>query len=271
VSGPNVATPIGNNFSIAVLAASGQDTDTAVALSSDLQLPLCPSPPTATDALEYGAFLVCDSHALLLQQTGRSAPGPITVDFASAAMRHRRHGSHNELLGKAVGSAKKPGIHVLDATAGLGRDSFILADLGCNVSLCERNDIVARMLESGLRVAGASEDPWVRAVVQKMTLHAHDARALSDVELRGVDVIYLDPMFPERGKKAKVKKEMALLHELLGSAEDGDELLLWALQQDVARVVVKRPPRAPALAEQKPSHNIAGKAVRYDVYVLRGL
>ncbi len=260
-----------NGFSIAVLAASDRDEAAALALSGELQLPLCPTSTRPRDALEFHALVICSSQGISLQQTGPAAPGPIAVEFGSAAMRHRRRGSHNELLGKAVGLVKKPGMHVLDATAGLGRDSFILADLGCRVSMCERNTIIARMLETGLADAAVSDDAWLRAVVQKMTLHPTDARALNDTELQGIDVIYLDPMFPERDKRARVKKEMALFHQLLGPGDDADELLLWAVGQNVARVVVKRSPRAPELAGRKPSHIIAGKAVRYDVYVLRGL
>ena len=266
-----MAATLANEFSIAVQAASERDEGVAQALSSELQLQLCPTATHPRDALNFQALVICSSGEISLQQTGRAAPGPIAVEFGNAAMRHRRRGSHNELLGKAVGLVKKPGLYVLDATAGLGRDSFILADLGCQVSMCERNGIIARMLECGLGIAATSDDAWLREVVQKMTLRPAEARALSDTDLQGIDVIYLDPMFPERGKRARVKKEMALFHQLLGSQDDADELLLWALDQDVARVVVKRPPRAPELAGRKPSHIIEGKAVRYDVYVLRGL
>jgi len=259
------------NYSIAVLPATVEDEATSCALASQLQLPLCPIATRPRDCDDFRALLICSADKLSLQQTGRHAPGPVVVEFGSAAMRHRRRGGHNELLGKAVGLGKKPQMHILDATAGLGRDSFILADLGCRVTLCERNKIIAGMLTSGLRMATASEDAWLRSAIQRMDLQLDDARSLGTATLQGVDVIYLDPMFPDRGKRAKVKKEMALFHELLGAGEDADELLLWALQQDVARVVVKRPPKAPELAGRKPSHTISGKAVRYDVYVLRRL
>jgi 16S rRNA (guanine1516-N2)-methyltransferase len=92
--------------------------------------------------------------------------------------------------------------------------------------------------------------------------------------LQDVDVIYLDPMFPPRRKSAAVRKEMALFHSLLARTldpQDADALLLWALRQDTARVVVKRPAKAPCLAAKEPSHTISGKAVRYDVYVHRKL
>ncbi len=260
----------GGDFSLAVVAAAMQDEPAASALAQELQLPLCPVGTSAKDCTSYNSLLVCSAGVLALQQTGRAAPGPVVVEFGSAAMRHRRHGGHNELLGKAVGLAKKAQLHVLDATAGLGRDSFILADLGCRVNLCERNPVVAKMLASGLASAATSDDAWLREVGQRMALHPGDARTLNLGE-QAFDVIYLDPMFPERDKRAKVKKEMALFHHLLGAADDADQLLLWALQRDVARVVVKRPPRAPELAGRKPSHSISGKAVRYDVYVSRAL
>ncbi len=258
-------------LSVAVLPATALDESQASELASDLQLPLCPTSTRPRDCTGYSVLLILNKGCIALQQTGRGAPGPVAVEFGNAAMRHRRRDGHNELLGRAVGLAKKSSLHALDATAGLGRDSFVLADLGCRVSLCERNAIVAKMLSSGLAAAVGSDDNWLRQVAGRMTLHAGDAGSLTESVLAAVDVIYLDPMFPHSGKSAGVKKEMALLQRLLGQQNDADDLLVWALQQDVARVVVKRPPRAAELAGRKPSHVIAGKAVRYDIYVLRAL
>ena len=98
--------------------------------------------------------------------------------------------------------------------------------------------------------------------------------SLAESFLAGVDVICLDPMFPQRDKSAAVKKEMVLFQALLetdASPDAADQLLAWALLQDVARVVVKRPVRAPHLGETQPSHAVSGKAVRFDVYVKRAL
>ncbi len=189
-------------------------------------------------------------------------------------MRHRRGAGHNELLGRAVGVGKKTPLRVLDATAGLGRDAFVLADLGCEVLMSEREPGVFELLNAGLQTARSLDDVWLRGVLERMRLVAGDARQVCAGEQPGPDVIYLDPMFPQRGKSAAVKKEMALLQLLLDTGavqSDADDLLRWALAQDVARVVVKRPPRAPRLAGRDPSHEISGKAVRYDVYVRRKL
>ena len=83
------------------------------------------------------------------------------------------------------------------------------------------------------------------------------------------DVVYLDPMFPERRKSAAVKKKFQLLHRLERPCEDseGEELLAAAIAARPRKVVVKRPVKGPYLANVKPSHSVAGKVVRYDVIV----
>jgi 16S rRNA (guanine1516-N2)-methyltransferase len=248
------------------------DEARAAELARDLDLPLLPAAMNPRDCAQVRVALVVEAGTLRLQQTGPRAPGPVRVDFGSAAMRHRRRGGHNELLGRAVGVGKVSPLVVLDATAGLGRDSFVLADLGCRVTLCEREALVQAMLRSALDGAVAEGDSWLTQVVSRMTLSAGDARELAPGRLAGHEVIYLDPMFPERDKSAAVKKEMALFQALFHDsypAEDAENLLGWALAQDVARVVVKRPPRAPLLGASHPSHQLSSKAVRYDVYTLR--
>ena len=260
--------------SLALLAATAEDDESATELAHRLSLPLLPTGTDPAVNAQVEAVLVVRSGSVFLQQTGRAAPGPVAAEFGGTAMRHRRRSGHNELLGRAVGVGKKPQLRVLDATAGLGRDSFVLADLGCDVILCERNPVIAEILRAGMDTAVAVSDRWLDDVMGRMQLCPGDARDMPGSRLRGVDVIYLDPMFPPRDKSAAVKKEMALFQLLLDKAaggQDANELLLWALQQDVARVVVKRPPRAPNLAQRQPSHCISGKAVRYDVYVRRKL
>lgn len=280
--------------SIAIQAATGKDAAQAELLSRELGLPLLPPGTDAGGWVGHDAVLLVGEAGISLQQTrpvgaagrksrrltppgrapGQLMPGPVTVDFGSAAMRHRRRAGQNELLGRAVGVSGRPGLEVLDATAGLGRDGFILADMGCVVTLCERQPVIAAMLGRAMQLALASGDAWLEQVVARMRLYAGDARTLAADSIGDTQVIYLDPMFPERDKSAAVKKEMALFQLLLeneSAGQDDEELLYWAMQQDVARVVVKRPPRAPSLGGQKPSHQLAGKAVRFDVYVRRAL
>ncbi len=256
---------------VAVLAASGRDAAVAERLADELGLSLLPPAAATAELGAVQAVLVVEDGSLRLAQTGPGAPGPVAVEFGSAAMRHRRRAGHNELLGRAVGVGRKTGLAVLDATAGLGRDSFVLADLGCRVRMCEREPLLAVMLRQALERAAGEGDPWLAAVVGRMSLWPGDARALPREEIARVDVIYLDPMFPPRDKSAAIKKEMALLQRLLSRRcreDDPEQLLAWALVQPVTRVVVKRPPRAPWLGERRPTHALRGKAVRYDIYTL---
>ena len=247
------------------------DASRAAELAASLELSLLPAQATEADRREFELLLQVDGPALTLQIAAPGGGGPVGVDFGDPSMRHRRRGGHNELLGRAVGVGKRPGLTVLDATAGLGRDAFVLADLGAVVHLYERHPVLGHMLQSGLDIARSGADPWLQAVSARMVLHLEDA-ARAELHDGECDVIYLDPMFPQRNKTAAVKKEMALFQRLLeGDTADAERLLHWALDQPVARVVVKRPARAGALGGTRPSHSIAGKSVRFDVHVLRAL
>ena len=227
-----------------------------------LDLPL--QADEADFALQLGA------NGLQLQQLGDQAPGPVRVDFVEGGAAHRRQfgGGSGQMIAKAVGI--QPGIRprVLDATAGLGRDAFVLATLGCEMSLCERQPLIAALLEDGL--ARGRQDPEVAFIVARMQLQQGDAiELMRQWQGEPPQVIYLDPMFPARDKSAAVKKELVWLQWLTESAPDEQEeavLLAAALGAARKRVVVKRPVRAAPLAGRAPSHAHAGKTVRFDVY-----
>jgi len=240
----------------------------AHALALRLHLPFLPTWP---DPAHPGPFavLAVAADGLTLQQIGVRAPGPVRIDFAAPAMRYRRRAGHNELLGRAVGIAGRPGLAVIDATAGLGRDAFVLADLGAQVELCEREPVLAALLDDALTRAGCSHDPWLQACVARMTLRpgAAEQRLQSGP---AADVVYLDPMFPARTKRAAVGRDLTLLQRLLPGSDDGVDLARCALDSGCARVVVKRPLRAPPLLP-RPHHDVRGKAVRFDVYEIRAL
>ncbi len=254
------------------LVATGGARHEVAALARRLALPVLEPGTEVGDGGDFDALVLVGEGGLAVQRTGRGAPGPVSVDFGNPVMRHRRGAGHNELLGRAVGIGKKPALRVVDATAGLGRDGFILADLGCHVLMCEREALMGLLLESGFEHGRASGDPWLAGVLGRMELWLDDARRLSPAQVADFDVIYLDPMFPPRSKSAAVKKEMALFQLVLAErGDDADALLEWALDQDVARVVVKRPAKGGSLARKKPSHTVAGRAVRYDVYTRRAL
>ncbi|BDY03020.1 class I SAM-dependent methyltransferase [Ferrimonas sp. YFM] len=198
--------------------------------------------------------------------------GAISVDLVSGAAAHRRKfgGGRGQAIAKAVGLKGGVTPLVVDGTAGLGRDSFVLASLGCRVIMVERHPVVAALLEDGLRRACEDSEigPWVS---QRLSLApGNSIDSLSAIEEQ-VEVVYLDPMYPHRAKSALVKKEMRVFQQLVGSDEDADALLVPALELAQKRVVVKRPDYAEHLDGRQPTMAIETKKNRFDVYVKAAL
>ena len=195
------------------------------------------------------------------------APEQPHVDFAGGAVgyRFRRGGERGHPLVRAAGLKKDRIPSIVDATAGLGRDAFLLASAGATVTLIERSAEVHALLQDAIARA-AAESPELAEVVTRMTLIHGDARDRLP-QLRP-DVVIVDPMHPPRRNTALVKKEMRQLSAIVGPDEDAHELMAVSLASARERVVLKWPLRAaPLLETPKPSHQFAGKTVRYEVFV----
>lgn len=197
--------------------------------------------------------------------------GPLSVDFDAAAQLYRREQAGiKQDIAKAVGCKPDYRPRILDATAGLATDASILAYLGCQVDLLEQSEVVYALLSDGLQRALQSENVATQEVVKNLLLlPRQSAQDFLVLKSHDYDVVYLDPMFPERQKSAKVKKAMQYLHDVAGiaSLEQERQLLELALVNATKRVVVKRPRLAPFLADKKPSYQLTGKTIRYDVYL----
>ena len=223
-----------------------------------------------------GLALVQQAYHLELRQLDEPKVGAVIVDFTSDVLTFRRlhGGGKKEAIAKAVGLKGKDSLHVLDATAGLGRDAFVLASLGCVVDMIERSPVVAALLQDGLDRALSDNELGAWVPNQMRLFHGVAVNLLQSWQdanpaAARPDVVYLDPMFPHRKKNAAVKKEMRLFQQLLGPDEDADLLLAPALALAKSRVVVKRPSGAPCLAGKKPQIEMLGKANRFDVYLTK--
>lgn len=218
------------------------------------------------DADNPMALVLTPAH-LELRKRDEPKLGGIWVDFADGAMAHRRKfgGGRGEAVARAVGVKSGYLPDVVDATAGLGRDAFVLACIGCRVRMLERNPVVAALLDDGLQrgYQDAEIGPWLR---ERMSLlHASSLTSLAEITPRP-DVVYLDPMFPHRQKSALVKKEMRVFQSLVGPDLDADGLLAPARALAKKRVVVKRPDYAPPLAGVATSDAVTTKSHRFDLY-----
>ncbi|MDF7679737.1 16S rRNA (guanine(1516)-N(2))-methyltransferase RsmJ [Enterobacteriaceae bacterium ESL0689] len=211
--------------------------------------------------------LVMTSEHLELRKRDEPKLGGIFVDFVNGALAYRRKfgGGRGEAVARAVGIKGDYLPDVVDATAGLGRDAFVLAAVGCHVRMVERHPVVAALLDDGLARGYADPEigPWLRQRLQ--LIHASSLQLLSEIVPRP-QVVYLDPMFPHRNKSALVKKEMRVFQSLVGADQDADDLLAPARRLATKRVVVKRPDYAPPLAGVATVNAVATKGHRFDIY-----
>jgi 16S rRNA (guanine1516-N2)-methyltransferase len=197
---------------------------------------------------------------------------PFYIDFLHGKYAYRRaHTSpSSEAIARAVGLKKGLRPRVLDMTAGLGFDAFVLASFGCDVVMVERSPVMAWLLMDGLvRLLSTSAKIPLRLSCIWSDARQYLARLPGDQQL---DVIYLDPMYPklERGSSsALVAQPMRLLRSLVGDDVDADVLLHCALGKARLRVVVKRPKSAPYLGAETPDFTIQSKDHRFDVYLSR--
>lgn len=244
---------------IAIACLDDGSIDSARKLSQELKIPLVDA-----HSIAYSALLMMSPSHLMLKLTASKSPKPIYVDFLEGSLAHRRQygGGRHQLLARAIGLKKKSNLSVLDLTAGLGRDAFILATLGCDVTMIERHPVVAALLRDGMR--RAETEGWFREL--KLQLLSEEASDYLQKLTQYPDVIYLDPMYPERTSTALVKKEMRILRAVVGDDLDAASLLVLARERATMRVVVKRSREASYLGEQKPDLIYKGKSSRFDVY-----
>lgn len=220
-------------------------------------------------------------------------------DFTRMIPRLRRNNLERELLVRAarirhfVSSADRPCPVVLDATAGMGEDSLLLAAAGNQVEMYEQDPVIAVLLEDAMhRAAGIRDTPESDAAglsgirreeylkladaVARMHLHWEDSvAALQNLSQTGIhaagdfhpDIIYLDPMFPERTKSAQVKHKFQILHLLEQPCGNETELLQAAAAAGPQKIIIKRPLKGPYLGGIRPAYSYSGKAIRYDVLI----
>ena len=192
----------------------------------------------------------------------------LRVDFVNGAVGHRLRfgGGRGQDLAKAMGLRRGKTPKIIDATAGLGRDAFLLASLGAHVTLIERSAQMHALLSDGMARA-QDEGGEFAEIIARMTLLHGDARALLP-ELNG-ETILIDPMHPPRKNSALVKRELRQVREIVGTDEDAADLLRVALASASKRVVLKWPAKADPIEGVQPcSHQILGKSTRYDVFML---
>lgn len=244
----------------------------AADLASELALPFLQD--GHTDKSPYEFLLCVGEKGIELRNLAAGGERPLRVNFVtgSTAFRKRSANQRHQLIARAIG-LQKGTCTLFDATAGLGRDAFLFACLGCSVTAVERSPILWALLRDGLARAAESNLSGVRAIVDRISLFRGDSRdSLHDLPSEGrPDVVYIDPMYPSSlsKKSALAKKEMRVCRRLVGDDDDATALLAVAREIANRRVVVKRHRHAAPLAPDA-SVTYKGTTVRYDAYVRTG-
>ena len=252
---------------VGVRAGDEAHAAAAAALARRLGLPLN-EPVVDAELILDASGLSLHSRAAELAELG----APLQVDFLGGRFGYRlQHGGgRGQRLARAVGLRKgAPPPAVLDATAGMGRDAFLLAWLGCPVIGLERDPVVYALLEDGLRRALEAPATAERLGGRLRFVFADAADWLADCRAGAAatpDVVLLDPMHPDRGKSALVKREMRWFRALVGDDADSGDLLAPALAAARRRVVVKRPLHAAPLGPDL-SFSARGRSTRFDVHL----
>lgn len=256
-------------------SSSEVSADLALALSRELAVPLVDE----IAAAQFKYHLRITARGLELLALYKEGKTRLFVDFVKGAMGYRRihGGGYRQAIAKAVGLKNATqSLSVLDATAGLGKDAFILASLGARLHLVERSPIIAALLKDGLK--RALQEPEInRFLKEKIQLSVGDAcEIMANIQNEKPDgktgekpdVVYLDPMFPEKNKSALTTIDLRIIRDIVGPDMDAEKLFETAVKTAKHRVVVKRPIQAPTISAVKPSFSLAGKRNRYDVYIL---
>lgn len=252
----------------------------AEALAAHIGAPCARIPENAPCARMAESAPAAHGLTLLMNDSGLSlTDGSLSLraDLTDMLPRLKQNNLEREFLVKAarikgLKAADGP-LRAVDATAGLGEDSLLLAAVGYEVELYEYDPVIAALLRDALRRASESDHDALREAAGRMQLNEGDSvsamRAMEGAP-KPPDIILLDPMFPERQKSALVKKKFQLLQQLESpcAGADESELLDAAEAAGPRRIIIKRPLKGPYLAGRSPSYSIKGKAVRYDCIVI---
>ncbi len=241
------------NGRLVVCMGKGAQPDAAVALAKRVGAEIA-------DAPGDGLTLWIDGKGVSLHGYGLS----YADDFTQ--MLHRITDgrlSHEMLVRVAKTGEEKP--RAIDATAGMGEDSLLLAACGYDVTLYEQNPVVAALLKDAIR--RGRKHPVLGEIVKRMHLIEGDSIELMKEYPAKPDLIYLDPMFPARQKSGLIGKKLQLIQKLEQPCPEETDLFEAATKLQPSKLVVKRPLKGPVLAGKTPGYSVKGKAIRYDIYV----
>lgn len=239
---------------ITIYIGKDGNREAAEQLSRQLGVPIA-------DSMGEELTLVFDGTGLSLVGYGMRYQG----DFSRMLNRVTKGRLRHEMLVK-IAKTKTEHPTAVDAAAGMGEDSFLLAAAGYEVILFEQDAVIAALLRDALR--RAREEDRLREIVDRMRLTEGNSIAMMPRLGITPEIVYLDPMFPPRKKSGLIQKKLQLIQKLEQPCANERELYDAAAALRPKKIIIKRPLNGALLADKKPSYTVKGKAIRYDVVVL---
>jgi len=245
---------------IAIFYKNEKYLSRAQALSQKLGIPLF------NESEKKFPFLLRVAEDISLELNEKGGPGPLSIDYSSGAINFRRM-TGKQLLLKSVGGAGK---RVFDSTAGLGRDAFVLASLGCNVRAMEKSTVLGELVMDALE--RSKPDKRLGKIITRLEFSVGESSGfIKNLAVNSFDTLYIDPMFPESKKSALPKKEMFILQRFFANKASSDndvQKIFDEGSKKFKRIVVKRPLNGPPLSDKaKVKVQFKGSSTRFDVYV----
>ena len=149
---------------------------------------------------------------------------------------------------------------IVDASAGLGRDSYLIHQLGHRVHSIEINPTLFELMHDGKSALGENPDWELHQGSCEDILHTLDQ----------INIIYFDPMF-EHPKKAKAQKYTQVIQHycMTDHAQNGliIDFLIGFARENHLKLVIKQPQKRSSLTIPKPHHRIpSGKFCEFWIY-----
>lgn len=238
--------------SLVVCIGKGGAKDVAEAISRRTNAPLCDQPG---DALT----ILVDKNGVSLQGYGLTFRG----DFEETMLHRITNGRLEHEMLVHVTRTKTPSPKAIDATAGMGEDSILLAAAGYDVTLFEQNPVIAALLKDAIR--RGKKNPALRPVLERMHLIEGNSIEHMNRMQDSPELIFLDPMFPSRQKSGLINKKLQLIQKLEHPCVEEEALLSAAMHLHPSKIVIKRPLKGANLAGVTPGYSVKGKAIRYDI------
>ena len=140
---------------IAIVIYEEEERVPAEALAKQLSIPIL----NQTDDLDVDYRMFFDQGILKLSEA-KQLNSAVWIDFSSGktAYRQKHQGKGKLPISRACGIKNNHRPTIIDATAGLGQDAFVLAGLDCQVICIEQNPFLATLLADGLTRAKSSDN-----------------------------------------------------------------------------------------------------------------